>query len=409
MRIRSDRLSREAVAWLLALGLLGVGILDAAERGSGHPKRRTHQVRDVRTEHFVVLTTSSRERAQTVARELEVAWSELAYLTGEFGSRDSNRKAPRAAIAVVLTEAHDTERRAQMARRFADARSPVLNLTTSGTRGWNPAKIAEARRALAGPYFRQMAPNQRLPQWVVEGLGAYLAGDFNSPPLAEDREHAVSDRAAQVGFYLTAADGAYAHEFLHAVESTLNEPLPRFRNWKRESAGQAVSLPSTEVARFDRLANQRDVVRSTQSWLKNPLAGQPVLVNAQNANDPQGVHQREMAMVLKLAGTLAATDTKADGESRELLTEESLQRLRTRLLNEESAAWTTLDGSGRLRFSRDQAWRQQLANSISDHYTIAKQGQRTVLRFQQGTSTIDAWASENPSDPSRPRVTFAVR
>ena len=410
-------------------------------------RRVSHRGWEVRSDHFVVVATTSAAHAERVVLELEETWHQFGRLADAW--TDVHRR-PNFAIGAVGVFIHeeiiDSRREPASGPRTLDHEANVTISLASGEPTLDdqlPRIRSEAVRA----FLRVTGQDAVLPEWVIDGLATHFASrdpvtaggtpGTTSLPRAGVRlpQRITADRmeapapgrtsALSVRFLLEANDALYAPTLLAALADSARQDLPvdpdvvRRVGSGNSTRGFERSASWNSRWQITRLIGGADFRGEFERWQSDALVGQPIFDPA-DIDDPRLLgHARRMMLILKLArrfdgqttgnrnaatGPLPTRRTpqtnKALVDSPSALDLESLYR---RLTAPATEPWATIDIDGTLLWSGNRARIDEIFHAANVRYTTHLRSDQRVLqaRLESG-ELLEAWLERNDENPTRP-------
>lgn len=369
--------------------------------------RSSHVGWEVRSRHFVVVSTQSAEQASQTAAQMEQAWTDVARLADRWTTVHRQPSFGVAAVAVLLTNGNRFTSGGPAAGPSPTTDGAVL-VVNLADRPW-VEQLPALRREVCGAFLRVAQEDALLPAWSHQGLSDYLAEaeppkvawtQLPPPPANRPTWSAEELQRAQLWghFLLEGNDAQYAPEFLAALGATVTA---RSRALASQAMHQpaGMSEPSEANSPLAVLVAKASREGDVGAWLRDPAVGQPVMC-PEPKDLPLEARHYELALLLKLARRLSISGHSA---TQPMWTVADLQR---RVNMPSAAAWATLDIDGRLLFSDDrERFGALLAPADRRYQTRRAEDGTEILQasFADG-QRLEAWLEDNPDNPKRPLV-----
>lgn len=214
---------------VLAWGCLHGGVLLAEEASDQALSTTQWQWGwEVRTQHFIVFCTTTRQQAQWAASQAEEALVDTQRLSSRWTDRGRQQRFGRPAIGIFITD------------RPLDARNPggprlaltdyghdiYINLQ-SGTAELSQ-RLPQLRRETFNAQLRSYGQDQLLPKWVQTGLANYIAEEkLSAVNQMETLAIQTNRRETLLVKYLIEGDDArHATDFFAAMSATIAQYRP---------------------------------------------------------------------------------------------------------------------------------------------------------------------------------------
>jgi len=400
----------------------------------------------VRSEHFVVLATTSRDDAALAAGELERTWTQISRLADHWTDVHRRPGFGVGAVSVVLAD-HARHPRSQPAFGPSLANpDPQIQLNLADGPWTLQDRLPQLRAEAFSAFVDLAGQNLLLPPWVQTGLASYFSGEPLPPPgtlsqltlpepfvpptkgawarrAFEDRGLAAAPSQQQAGqaaywvrYLLEGDDAAHAYSFFDALGTAVakgsRDDLSATQK-ARAVEPKIAARPPQDPVDIERLAGTVLQNGAVSEWLADPNVGQPI-VASEPKDLPLDERHREMVLILKLAqrfGRDAATTTTTTTKVYEQgvqLAEESpaktdvpdLPRLYRQLSDQ--PRWATIDTDGSLLLSSDKDRLASIFERNDLAYRTERQGDRWALEATFPTGEVyQAWLEANPDRPRR--------
>ncbi|HUE73763.1 MAG TPA: hypothetical protein VMP01_22985, partial [Pirellulaceae bacterium] len=273
----------------------------------------------------------------------------------------------------------------------------------------------QLRQAVAQAFFHTAELDQTLPEWVSQGLAAYIAGN-------QVDASGGNDAAAKVLFLMEGNDGRHAAAFFDLLREQLATARPDpDRDFQRRNGSEiAPTTESEAVEQFvARLADE------FEQWKVDPQLGQPQFALGDKSDDGLEAARQEMAFALKLADRFAAQATS--GVRTKVATFEkdrrrsvavthaaahrppSLAALVARMTADGEPAWATIGPRGKLLWSHEVEKLRELLGVDEQRYEFAWRENRWALEttLEDGRK-LTGWLDRDSENAQRPLAKFEV-
>jgi len=242
---------------------------------------------DIRTRHFIIFCTTTREDGQWVAQQAEKAFADARQLGAHW--TETRMPPPRfrkQAIGIMVTD-HPLQRRAAGSPgppRVDDYGSDVYIRLGRREAAGVRRHLPQLRVGTFYTMLRASGQSQLLPNWVQEGLAKYISGD--TPPKAAARGWIGSDlatddarQAALLVQYLVEGDDArHAADLLASMAATVAQyPHGPFSPIGWDESLMRMARPRLKPKQYplEELIARPDIQRGFTQWLAGPEQEQP--------------------------------------------------------------------------------------------------------------------------------------
>ncbi len=385
--------------------------------------RATHRGFEVSTGPIVVISTTSPEDARQAAEQANQAWDDVAQLADRFTSVHRQMNFGGGAVQVVLDR--DRSRRRDEPGQSLAAVGAVTEIAVSLAPG--QAELAQQhgqlRHNVASAFFHAAGLDQQLPEWVCQGLAAYVGNhtaDESATVSAPEAAAAGDEAAGLVQFLMEGNDGRRAGPFFELLREQLaTAHSDRDANSRRNKNPLAVVSPDNQPLN----AFVSELADELARWKDDPQIGQP-LHPVDETDEAVRQAQQEMLFVLKLADRFAIAET---GGIRTTITTfdkgrvatvlhaataakpPTLRSLLERITADDQPAWATVGPDGKLIWSSDEEQLRKLMGVDENRYQHAWQENRWVLQSRLADGrTLSGSLERNPEHPGRPLAKFDV-
>lgn len=415
-------------------------------------ERSSHRGYEVRTNQFIIVSTSGANDARWVAKEVEQSWTEFGKLADHWFEGHHQPDFGIGALQVTIDNEPPKDRDLPLTTINVVGIQTNLLLNISQGQPKLAEQLLELRKAAMLAFMHTAEMDRQMPPWVCDGLATNVAKQGLSEealvpliakagpavPLGGQQwrfKRATQDRLetipldhdaaeAQVKFLLEGNDAQHAPELFAALRQCIDD-ANRARVAERGSSNRPDQRePSTSTTAVDRLAvTTRD---EFSQWLKEPLMGQPLFEPDPSTSEELIQSEREMIFVLKLARRFS-TLARGQGQVRSRVTAFDKERKMTvlsqpreieplplaqflaKITDQRLGEWATLDSDGRLLFSSEQDRLRTMLGLEDNRYTWQTVDGHTALITKLGDQrTLQGWLEENKENPLRPRARFAV-
>ncbi len=398
-------------------------------------ERVSHLGWEVRTKHFVVVATTTRQDAVRTAQIMATAWEDMGALADQWTDLHRRETFGVGAVSVWIVDGDRRSRQPASGRGEAAEPADTVFVDLSDGRGSIEDRVVQLRGKTVDAFFRVSHQEQAVPQWVRTGLAAYVSGERPAsqrvqrlePPRPGAGSGEMAQSALWVRYFLEADDARRAPDFFQAMASAITDgpgavyvaqrPRRIVRGVRPERLG---GFPA-----FERLTTAPEILDGANDWLSHPMSGQPI-VEVQTDQSSLDERHRRMALILKLARRFS-TETQAPPRAKvrefhlgasddspdsaldastdlDVGPVMSIAQLRRRLWA--APRWATIDTDGSLLVSNN---RDRLAEILGDsdpdvaYRTLAADGHLVLeARFARSGEIYQAWLEENPDNPARP-------
>ena len=350
---------------------------------------------EARGPHIVVFSPNGAAEAQRIVQQMEATWSEAASLADAW---TNTHRQPNFGIGSVNVR---VIKRGRILPRSKDPREVFLASTDDLNRNGS-----NARRAAVRAFFDVTEMNRAMPEWLENGLTSYLVGQRASA-LVQATTGTRQPSAAWARALLEAEDGQHAWKLFDALAAATRD-------------GASQTSPSRVAAA---LTSQVDARKVAQTWMGDPLSGQPLLKAPPKLDDEVRPIVADMLEVLKLdrrfaphatgpvrpkivgSGLLPADPWAAEKPPSHW----SMRATRDRMLSPNASRWATIDARGRLLTSRNRAEIEELFDRAERRLVPVVEGEKRMLRATlHDGRVVEGWLEENREDPSRPILNIRV-
>lgn len=412
----------------------------------GMPERQSQLGYEVRGKQFVVIATTGKEDARLAARNLQAAWDDMANLADRFTKVHRRPAFGIGAVQLVISNAPVREQDAPLVTLNVVGIQTQIEINVSPGQPPLVEQLPRIREATAWALLHTAEFDEQLPAWVCNGLASFAVnqGDELSvtvpelAPLGEslggqqwkgtrtepdvlaypknDREHAV----LQTRFLLEGNDAEFAPTFFTALKQTVREADRYWAEERRDSIRQADRQLAERERSIADLAARNE--KGFQSWLKNPLAGQPAFEPTKDASPEVVDLERQMVTVLKLARRFGGSggksgvrvvafdkDLRQSVEASKAGQPRSIDDLYRTLTDPKLQPWATIGPDGRLLFSDETERLRTLLTIDTGRFQTSQSEQGWMLTTQLDSRTrLQGWLEDNPKDATRPLAKFVM-
>jgi hypothetical protein len=406
----------------------------------------SHHGWTVKSEHFVVVATTSQADAAWAAEEFERTWTAIGRLADQWTQTHRQPGFGQQEVSVVVTQV---------------PRHPKSTPTTGPT--FNPGpdiyvnlsdgsasledRLPQMRSEVFAAFLRVCRHEMLMPEWVQVGLAAYFSdqvapeapfGTLEPPApflpptkgawarrvmlgpgsVSIENPQQAAEAALWVRYLLEGDDAQYADQFFTALSTTLAQGTRDRLSSTEKARGVAPRRPEPsppEPVNWNRLTRDRVGSREIADWLADPNVGQP-LVETSPQELPLDERCREIVLILKLAKRFSAVaGTSIEPKVFEYRAKPSddataspeeplnIAALHQQLTDPAMPRWATIDTNGRLLLSSD---RERLAaiftNPDRTYRTYSRDGHLVLEASFQSGEVLESWLEENPANPKRP-------
>ncbi len=387
-----------------------------------YERRVSHRGWEIRSRHFVVVSTESSAEAERVAGELEATWVRIGRLADYWTKLHRQPTFATSAVGVLITrESRGTRRAPASDLRLADGELDIYLQMPKGSEHFEKC-LPDVRRGAWSTFLRVTELEHRLPDWVRTGLGEYFAREQSGSGSPPKDNSARAEAALWIRYLLEGDDARHAPAFLLAVGDVLNrEPDERIYNTHAVRGRGRPTFDGEPPQQWhpESLTRQGNILAQFGRWREEPLVGQPVL-EALPENDPQLADEaRRVVVLLKLLNRQGAPGQPTvrprayalvDGQQRDLTAavtdpdsdhEVDLEALRRRLSGPEAIPWATIDADGELLLWNDRERIDSFFGGPTSPFSASKRDGRVVVASRMADGrTLEGWLEEN-SDTER--------
>jgi hypothetical protein len=378
-------------------------------------ERATHHGFEVNTGPIVVIATTRLEDARQAAEQATAAWGHAAALADHWTSVHRQPNFAQGAVHVVLKDDRASDRDGASAVLANAGRATQIVVRGVGRAGASEEHQRHLRQHVARAFFHIAELDRTFPEWVSDGLAAYVAGN-------QSDESSADDPAARVRFLLEGNDGRHAGPFFDLLRQQLASVRPEpdrvIDRGNRSKVAQARDFEAVEQF-VEKLADE------FAQWQQDPLLGQPQLAPEDGFADALQAARQEMAFVLKLTDRFAAPErsgvrTKVATYDKTLRNAvavthaaagrpQSLAGTWTRMSAAGQPTWATMGPDGKLIWSHEEDKFRKLLGMDEHRYQVAWQENQWVLETTLADGRkLRGWLERNAENPHRLLAKFAV-
>lgn len=421
------------------------------------PERQTHRGWEIMRDTFTVVCGTNHDEAVFAANQYQQAWDEMKHLMDPWTTIQQNPDFGLGAAEITIDKEPLKDPSQLLTTLQVNNNMMIVYLNVAPGQPSLQEQLPELRMAAVYSMMHSAQFDQKLPGWVRDGLAVYVAekcaelnGGTKTPlpailPLdsqywqrqrvsrqqLEPRWPPSIDSAAQVRFFLEGFDCRFAPAFFESLRETVNTAAP------------SADLQARNITRGIQLARRPTIVDylverlqpQYETWKREPLAGQPIIVPMGNENQTLAAAEREVALVLKLArrfspksgavasGAPGTATTRTASKvkitefkkgttveapsSQNVVTPVSIQQVYDRIAAQ-TVPWATLDADGQILTSNNRDRIQQLFGLGNSSISIESREQQTIVRkYLPDGGAIEGWLEENREHPLRPIAKFA--
>ncbi|MEX2026946.1 MAG: hypothetical protein WEH44_06585 [Pirellulaceae bacterium] len=377
-------------------------------------ERATHRGFEVSTGPIVVIATTSLQDARRAAEQATAAWNDTAALADHWTSLHRQPNFAQGAVQVVLDGDRARQSDEPLASLARIGRVTQIALG-GGDDGASDEQKRQLRQAVSQAFFQTAEMDQTLPEWVSQGLAAYVAGNKTAASSGDDA-------AATVRFLMEGNDGRYAGPFFDLLRQqlALMRPDPD-RDFQRSNGNKIAPAPESEaVEQFvAKLADEYE------QWKLDPQFGQPQLPPGDVSDDALVAARNEMLFALKLANRFASQETSVVRTKVSIFEHQrrnsvavihaaaarppSLPALARRITAKDQPTWATIGPDGKLIWSHQEEKLLKLLGVDQQRYQYAWRESRWMLEttLEDGRK-LTAWLDGTTENALRPLAKFEV-
>lgn len=411
-------------------------------------ERATHRGYEVARGPVVVIAATNLQDARAAAEQATNAWTRMAELHNRFDQVDRRPPFPLGSLQVFVDQASLPRERLGLLPE-GSAVGQMTQMAIALEPGGPSRDVEQQLRAgAARAYLHAAALDRQLPNWVCDGLAAYVAAPPLSeepggepaefaplqPPLRASQQrlaHAStispvegvaeqSEAASLVRFLLEGDDARHAGPFLTLLAKQLAESDGPASG---PTSLKAAPTPPVEHSALTQFVNA--LADDFTQWKKDPQMGQPTRAVGESTDHGLDRETSEFLFALKLLDRFAERSPAAmrtrittfDRGKREAIVLTSTAGVKPpsipaflEALDADGQLWASIGPDGKPLWSTDGNQLRELLGVDDNRYQHVWHDGRWVLerKLADGRRLL-GWLESNPANPRRPLAKMEIR
>ena len=411
-----------------------------------YKERWTHRGFEVHSDNISVVASTNVEDARRAMTEATQAWQEASTLADQFTKVHRHKDFGIGALQIHVDGEPQRDRDRPLTALNVVGQKCNLVVHVNQGQPTLDQQLPRIREATVLALLRTAELDLQYPAWVSEGIAGYIAQkgetteavanlqptpttaniggkQWRSVRMQQDvlkpDENEHQEAIARVRFLMEGDDSAHTPAFFAVLRASaqsmeqkrVGENLVKTR---RGEVQPPIASPAGDQF-FTSLSEEY------ATWQKEPLAGQPLYVAAENIEPELERLQREMVLVLKLQRRFMPAmksnfrtkvvafqqEPKFVGGTKATISVADPRDVLRDLKDDSRGPWATRDVDGSLLLSSNEQRLDELFGDNGQRFTRLRKDERWVLSSKLPDGRLmTAWLEENRQTPSRPVVKF---
>jgi hypothetical protein len=411
-----------------------------------YKERWTHRGFEIHNDNISVIASTNVQDARRAATEATQAWQEAGALADQFTKVHRKRDFGIGALQIHIDGEPQRDRDRPLTTLNVVGQKSNLVVHVNAGQPTLEQQTQRVREATVLAFLRTAELDLQYPAWVCEGIAGYIAqkGETTESiaqvqPVSttaniggkqwrsirqqqdvlkpDNDEH--PEAIARVRFLLEGDDSAHTPDFFAVLQASAQDIARRRAQENLVNTRQGEVQPPIASKQGDQFFTS--LSNEYANWQKEPLAGQPVYVAAQDLSPELEQLQREMVLVLKLQRRIMPAmksnfrtkvavfqqEPKFVGGTKATVSVADPRDVHRELTDRSNGPWATRDVDGSLLLSSNEQRIDELLGDNGARFTRLRKDDRWVLSSKLPDGRLmTAWLEENKETPSRPTVKF---
>lgn len=411
-----------------------------------YKERWTHRGFEVHSDNISVIASTNVEDARRAAREATQAWQEAGALADQFTKVHRNKDFGIGALQIHVDGEPQRDRDRPLTTLNVVGQKSNLVVHVNPGQPTLEQQAPRVREATVLAFLRTAELDLQYPGWVCEGIAGYIGQKGESAEVIENVQPAPTtaniggkqwrsvrmqqdvlkpdenehqEAIARVRFLLEGDDSTHTPGFFAMLQNSASEVQHKRAGENMIKTRHGEVQPPIASKQGDQFFTS--LSEEYANWQKEPLAGQPVYVVAEDTAPEMEQLQREMVLVLKLQRRFMPAmrsnfrtkvvafqqEPKFVGGPKAALGVADPRDIYRDLTDHSRGPWATRDVDGSLLLSSNAQRLEELFGDNGSRFQRIRKDDRWLLATKLPDGRLmTAWLEENKESPTRPNVKF---